>query len=132
MNLNEILQSNHSYPIYDWINHEFLTQVLKSYTNRFISIKKYKNTYATKRGENYSSALFRSLINYLVDSTPGTFDLQCNNEISVIIKAKLYYPNMERGNDYLDYMFLREYHVYKIILKEFEKIIGNYAVFAPK
>lgn len=130
MNTNNILNksANQQYPIYSWIHLEYLTTILQSLLKTdSTAIKEFDIDYATKRGENYSSAMYRAKIKYI--------EFSQENEISIIIKAKLDDENstVDRRS-YIDYMFVRESQVYKVILNEFQKIMGksSHVVFAPK
>lgn len=136
----------HFYPIYDWVNEVYLTQVLESHRSRPAIIHSHSIDYAAKRGENYRSALYRADVAYTANEqlTDQNANENCRSWLDggetkrkcFVIKAKLYDTNATTDSRrFIDNMFRRERIAYQQILTKCSSLMANCGqptAFAPK
>lgn len=123
-------EGQQTYQIFDWINKDYLQNVLSSYHEVTVDVTEYDVNHATTKGQGYLGAMFRAVVKYQLEST----DDKDQKTLSLIIKARL---ENETVNEILEEynIFERESQAYKCIIKECQKMLketGDETIFAPR
>uniref|UniRef100_A0A1B0C985 CHK kinase-like domain-containing protein n=2 Tax=Lutzomyia longipalpis TaxID=7200 RepID=A0A1B0C985_LUTLO len=117
------------YPIYEWINRELCTKIVNSYVGKSCEITDLDIKYATRKGDNFTSALFRIKLTY---SETGNAQVQ---ELRFILKTPIQEEqHIEAVSEEFN-IFKRESTVYGTILEKCYGLLrekGDMTVFGPR
>ncbi|CAO1441467.1 unnamed protein product [Diamesa serratosioi] len=108
----------------EWMTHEYFVKVLKEYEGHDVVLEEFSIKSGTNKGENFASSIYRVQLTYIVDETATkkcSFILKTNSANSAISEM------LEEFH-----VFESETQLYKKILVECYKIIGDNMKFAPR
>uniref|UniRef100_A0A1L8DZT5 Putative ecdysteroid kinase n=1 Tax=Nyssomyia neivai TaxID=330878 RepID=A0A1L8DZT5_9DIPT len=116
------------YPIYEWINKELCTKIVSSYMRKSCEITDLDIKYATRKGDNFTSALFRIKLSYSAAGGPQVHQLR------FILKTPIQLDLMDAVSAEFN-IFKRESVVYGTILEKCYNLLrekGDTVVFGPR
>lgn len=119
---------NPEYPIYEWINKDLCTKILNSYTKNSCKINNLDIQYATNKGDNFTSALFRIKVAYNTDSCSQERQLQ------FILKTPIEADVIESVSEEFN-IFTRESNIYGSILEKCYELLkekSDKTIFGPR
>ena len=108
----------------EWMTHEYFVKVLKEFEGRDVELKEFLIKSGTNKGENFASAIYRVQLTYILNDTTTktcSFILKTNSANSAISEM------LEEFH-----VFEGETQLYKKILVECYKLIGDNNKFAPR
>lgn len=108
----------------EWMTHEYFVKVLKEFEGRDVELKEFLIKSGTNKGENFASAIYRVQLTYILlndETKTCSFILKTSSANSSI---------SEMLEDFQ--VFEGETQLYKKILVECSKLIGDNIKFAPR
>uniref|UniRef100_A0A1B0D1Q3 CHK kinase-like domain-containing protein n=1 Tax=Phlebotomus papatasi TaxID=29031 RepID=A0A1B0D1Q3_PHLPP len=119
---------NPEYPIYEWVNKDLCTKILNAYTKNSCKINNLDIQYATNKGDNFTSALFRIKVAYTKDSCSQEQQLQ------FILKTPIEADVIDTVSAEFN-IFTRESTIYGSILEKCYELLkekGDTTIFGPR
>ncbi|CAO1442433.1 unnamed protein product [Diamesa tonsa] len=109
----------------EWMTHEYFIKVLKEFEGRDVELKEFLIKSGTNKGENFASAIYRVQLTYILLN-----DVDATKTCSFILKTSSANSSIsEMLEDFQ--VFEGETQLYKKILVECSKLIGDNIKFAP-
>ncbi|XP_059621220.1 uncharacterized protein LOC132264902 [Phlebotomus argentipes] len=116
------------YPIYEWISKDLCTKIVNKYSGKSCKINDFEVKYLTKKGDNFTSALFRIVAKYNEE------DNSHEQELRFILKTPIQASVIDAVSAEFN-IFKREFTVYGTIMDKCYEMLnskGVNTVFGPK
>ncbi|GAB0088781.1 uncharacterized protein DMENIID0001_032450 [Sergentomyia squamirostris] len=117
---------NPEYPIYDWVNKDLCTKIVNKHSGGVCKVLDFEVKYATNKGDNFTSALYRIKVNYTIEN-----DLR---EMCFILKTPIQADIIDAVAEEFN-VFKRESVVYGSLMEKCYVLLrnkGDSTVFGPR